>query len=315
MNKILPVMLFILIIAFSGCTGSKDDNVPAELQSFELANPNLNGKIVDVELFPSDIRAGEKVTAEVSIANTGTENITKEAIEIKAKVKTLNDSMANLALKFMGDDKKTRTFTIDFDEEIKPGTVKPISAIFQTQQQMQGRNLAGTYQITTTLSVNGQKVDAKALPITLHSGTPREFTPVPTPPPTPTPTHTPTQTATETLAVTETPTPTPTPEPVTVATPTGKVVYSRIKVDRIAPSNLQIDAGDEVLWDNFEDTVYTLVEMDNKIANITVSQGGKSKYIFNTTGNYKLGVYFRNMREAPSTQTIVVRVNASNSTK
>jgi plastocyanin len=314
MKKLASIVLLLLIVAFSGCTGSKSTGaaLPDELQNIQLANPNLNGKIVDVKLVPSDIRAGEKVTAELIIANAGTENITKESVEIRAKVETLDDTMANLALKFMGDDKKTRTFNIDFDENITPGTVKPISAYFQTQQQMQGRNLAGTYQITIILFVNGQKVDAKVMPVTLHSGTPREFTPTPTPPPTPTPVPTLIPSITETLA--PTPTPTPTPEPVVVATPTGNKVYPRIMGNKFTVSTLQVNAGDEVVWNNYDETTYTIVEINNKISNITVPSLGKKGYILNTTGDYSFGLYYNFMRSAPSIQNIIVTVNATNAT-
>jgi cell division septation protein DedD len=309
MKILASIVLLLLIVAFSGCTGSKSTGatLPDELQNIRLANPNLNGKIVDVKLVPSDIRAGEKVTAELVIANAGTENITKESVEIRAKVETLDDTMANLALKFMGDDKKTRTFNIDFDENITPGTVKPISAYFQTQQEMQGRNLAGTYDITIILSVNGQKVDAKVMPVTLHSGTPRVFTPTPTPPPTPTPAPTPVPTITETLA--PTPTPTPTPEPVVTATPTGRKVYARIMANRFTEPKKGIDVGDAMLWDNLDDTRYTLIETSGKVANITVSD--KVTFVFNTTGDYRFQLYYTNVRTPYSYQEIIVKVNTT----
>ncbi|SNQ58989.1 hypothetical protein [Candidatus Methanoperedens nitratireducens] len=309
MKKLVPIVLLLLIVPFSGCTGSKStsDNLPEELQNIQLANPNLNGKIVDVKLVPSDIRAGEKVTAELIIANAGTENITKESVEIRAKVETLDDTMANLALKFMGDDKKTRTFNIDFEDNIMPGTVKPISAYFQTQQEMQGRNLAGTYKITIILSVNGQKVDAKVIPVTLHSGKPREFTPTPTPPPTPTPAPTPVPTIAETLALT--PTPTPTPEPVVTATPTGRKVYARIMANRFTEPKKEIDAGDAIMWDNIDDTRYTLIETGGKVANITVKD--KVTFVFNTTGDYRFQLYYTNVRTPYSYQEIIVKVNTT----
>ena len=314
MKILTPIVLLLLIVAFSGCTGSKstDSNPPAELQNIPLANPNLNGKIVDVKLLPSDIRAGEKVTAELVIANAGTENITNESIEIRAKVESLDDTMANVALKFMGDDKKTRTFNIDFDEFIAPGTVKPISAYFQTQQEMQGRNLAGTYQITIILSVNGQQVDAKIMPVTLHSGTPRVFTPTPTPPPTPTPAPTLIPSITETLA--PTPTPTPTPEPVVTATPTG--VQKEIRVvppDKFGVNQIEINAGDEIVWLNREDDIYTLVELNNKTSNITLSN--RANYTFDRTGDYHFALIRPQLRTEPSVLSVTVRANATNASK
>ena len=188
-----------------------------------------------------------------------------------------------------------------------------LSAIFPTEKERQGKSLAGTYDVTITLSVNGDKIESRTLPITLLSGEPREFTPTPTPSPTPTPTST--STPSPTITVTATPTPTPTPEPVVVATPTGVSVYSRVKRDRFVYPTLQINAGDKVLWDNLEDTTYTIVEKDKKIANITLREEGKADYIFNTTGNYSFGLYYNQMRNAPSIETIIVRVNASNASQ
>ena len=197
MNKNLSIILIILIaVALSGCTGEgATKGTSIEVQKFDRANPNLDAKIVDVKFDRNDIRAGEIVTPELFIANTGSEKITNETIEIKAKVKTLDDSLANLYLKTMSEEKKTRVIDpIEFETEIEPGTVKSISAKFQTLKEMEGRSLAGTYEITITLSVNGQKIEARVSPITLYPGDVREFTPTPTPGPSPTPpakTHTP----------------------------------------------------------------------------------------------------------------------------
>ena len=93
----------------------------------------------------------------------------------------------------MSEEKKTRVIDpIEFETEIEPGTIKSVSARFHTIKEMEGRSLAGTYEITMTLSVNGQKVETRVNPITLHLGDVREFTPAPTPVPSPTPTPVPT---------------------------------------------------------------------------------------------------------------------------
>ncbi|HEY9205482.1 MAG TPA: hypothetical protein VIO58_06130 [Candidatus Methanoperedens sp.] len=309
MKKILPILLLILIVALSGCTGSEK---PAEPLKFELANPNLVGKIVDMKIDRGDdIIAGEVVNADLTVANTGGEKITKETIEIKVKVLSLDDFLANLYLKTMNDDKKTRDIPpIDFDAEIAPGTVKTLSAEFHSLKEMQGRSLAGKYELTIILAVNGQKVDSRIERITLRSGTPRNFTPTPTvPAPTPTPTPKPTPEITETIE--PTPTPTPTPEPVVVATPTGKTITLRVMGNRFTESSKQIYVGDEIMWDNYDEEIYTIYEEDKKIANMTLRSGGKTKYVFNTTGTYKLGLYYRMLRGDPSTQTINVKVNTS----
>ncbi len=316
--KLIPVVLLILIVvALSGCSGSKE-TVPTETKKYERTNLNLEAAIVKVKFDRDNVIAGEKVLAELVVGNTGSERIINETVEIKAKVETLDDFLANLYLKTMSDEKKTGTFTLDFDTPIEPGKNDRVSAIFRTEKERQGRSLAGTYEVTINLFVNGQYADTKVLPITLYSGTPKDFTPtpVPTPSPTPTPTPIPTPTPTPTITETPTPTPTPTPEPVVVATPTGKSVYSRVMSSKFSLSNLQINAGDAILWDNFDLDTYTIVDIDGKIANITLRSEGKATYILNTTGNYSFGLYYNFMKgAAPSIQNIAVRVNASNTSQ
>lgn len=304
MNKNFPIIVLILLaVALSGCTGSESlKTTSVEVQRFDRANQNLDAKIVDDKLEPDDVRAGEKVTANLFIANTGSEKITSETIDIKAKVKTLDDSLANLYLMTMSDEKKTRSIDpIEFETEIEPGTVKTVTANFNTIKEMQGRSLAGTFEITITLSVNGQKIEARILPVTLKSGTPREFTRAPTPIPTQTPTHVPTPQITGI----KTTTPTPEPIPFVASTPTGKSVTIFVKDDRYYPANITIGAGDMVLWVNKMDSDYTLVEKDKKIPDMVLR--ARNSYIFNTTGDYRIELYFKPMRGEPRILTIGVR--------
>jgi hypothetical protein len=314
MNRALISLLLLLAVALSGCTGSNttNENGPAQTQKIEHANTNLDGKIVDVKFFPTDARAGEVVTSELIVANTGTEVIKNESVEIKVKLKTLDDFMANMYLKTMSDEKKTRTLEpLDFDTEIQPEMNKPISAVFHTVKEMQGRSLAGTYEITITLSVNGEKVESNILPITLHSGTMREFTPIPTPPPTPTPIPTLSPTPTPTITETETPTPTPTPEPVVVATPTGRVVYVRIFNYYFSEPVVNINPGDAVEWNNVDDDNYIFVEKDNKLSNISVMNGKRTRHTFNQSGDYTFNAMYSGLRTAPRQEEVVVKVNSS----
>ena len=91
-----------------------------------------------------------------------------------------------------------------------------------------------------------------------------------------------------------TPTTTYTLEPVVVATPTGIITPLKIMDFKFRILNVQINAGDEVLWNNFDEDYYTIVELDNKIANITLKGTGKASYIFNRSGSYKFGLYYIN---------------------
>jgi hypothetical protein len=130
-------------------------------------------------------------------------------------------------------------------------------------------------------------------------------TSMPTPTPTPTITETPTPV----------PTPTPTPEPVVVATPTGKIVYTKIYGSSLSDTVLKINAGDTVEWNNEDDITYTLVEKDNKRSNITIKDGKRVRNTFNQTGDYHFSLIYSGLRTTPKQQNISVRVNASNATQ
>jgi plastocyanin len=310
MRKIFPIILILLFAAFSGCIGA-DENALSGTQKLELADPNLDARIADVKLSPADVRAGEEVTADLIVANIGSEKIINETIDIKAKVNTLDDFMGNLALKVLSEDKKTRTYTMSFDEEIQPGTIKSLSAVFHTEQEMQGRNLAGTYSVTITLSVNGQKVESKVVQIKLSSGKPREpneTKPIATPATTVTAEPTASLTPSITDTPLSTPTPEPTPEAVTVK-PSGIIHVTRIIGYRFGEPKLTIDAGDTLQWYNLDDDIMTLVEVDGKMNNISINS--RKNIIFNTTGKYTFKMYYPQMRQEPPVQVINVTLNQS----
>ncbi len=228
MKRLIPIILVLLVIALSGCTGQ---DVPAdpEGQTFDRTNLNLNGKMMDIELLPGDARAGENITANLVVGNTGNENIVSETIEIKARARSLDDFLANLALLAMSEEKKTMTFSIDYNEEIKPGMIKPFSHVFPTLRELKGRNLAGTYDITIVLAVNGQKVESKSLKLKLRSGKPRGASTITSNIPSYTPSitaaATPTPAATASATVTETPAPTPTPTPAAQAVTVDTFIF------------------------------------------------------------------------------------------
>ncbi|GFO97299.1 blue (type 1) copper domain-containing protein [groundwater metagenome] len=315
MKKLFPIIMVLLIVALSGCTG-QDATSETEGQTFERVNLNLDGKIMDIKLSPTDARAGEKITAKLVLGNTGTENIVNETIEIKAKAKSLEDFFANLALVAMSDEKKTMSFSMNYDEEIKPGMIKPLTHVFSTPGELKGRNLAGTYDITVILSVNGQKVESKSIKLKLHSGKPRDGSNIPVNTPSDTVSATPTPTVTVTAApamtVTATPTPTPTPAPTPEAVtvePTGKTIVTRIMGYKFGEPSISIDAGDTLQWYNLDDDTMTLSEINGKIPNQSVYS--RRNYIFNTTGTYTFHLFYSKMRVSPPVQVITVKLNQS----
>jgi plastocyanin len=311
MKRLISIILVLMIAALSGCT---DQNVFSETEghTFDRANPDLDGKIMDIDLSPNDARAGENITAKLVVGNTGTVTITSETIEIQAKAESLDDFLANLALKVMSEEKKTMTFKMEYNEEIKPGMIKPLTRVFSTPGEMKNRSLAGVYDITVILSVNGQKVESKQITLKLGSSKPAETSntqePGFTPAVTETATPAPIVAAASTPTVTSIPTPVLTSEEVTVE-PTGKMVVTRITGYKFGDPTLSIDAGDRLQWFNLDDDTMTLVEMGGKIPNQTVYS--RQYYNFTTTGEYRFKMFYPKMRVEPSVQIITVKLNQS----
>jgi hypothetical protein len=311
MDKTLPIILLIVVMISAGCIGSSSSlTKPGDTQNIPL-NPDLKAKIINISLDRDDIIAGEKVSADLSIGNIGKADITNETVILKAKVLSLDDFLANLYLNVMNDEQKSVTYTMNLNYEIKPGTIVPVNAIFKTEKEMKGKSLAGTYEVTIKLYINGQYADTDELKIRLLPGNPRIIELSPTPVPTPVPTFTPTPTVE--IKETPEPTPTPTPEPVIVGTPTGQKVTTRIMGRRFVEPTKQINAGDELRWQNYDEIVYTINEVNSKMGNITLGSLKDAPIIFNTTGDYRFSLYYSLMRGETSYQTIKVRANMTNS--
>lgn len=97
-------------------------------------------------------------------------------------------------------------------------------------------------------------------------------------------------------------------EPVTVSALTGKTIVTKLINSKFGQSNLQINAGGGVMWENGDIIEYVIIEMNKKIANINISNKGKAKYIFNTSGNYRFSLHrkYDMLRISQITQNILV---------
>ncbi len=321
--RILIPLIIISLVA-SGCISSKSmdqsSNTPAPTPV--KSNPNLDAKIVSLTLDRDYYNAGEPVTAKLTIANTGTINITSEKVVVEATVVSLEDFLGNMYLKIMSKEEKSRSYTKEYNDKVLPESVKSFSATFRTMRETQGRNLAGQYIVTVSLYVNDQWADSREIQITLHSGTPVEPTPIVTPTPqvtefipTPTPTPTPTLIPTPTPMLTPTPTPTPTPIPTPVntpeinVTPTGVNKEVRIMGGRFGIPTLSIKPGDAVFWNNFDDSTMIVDSVEDfPFANLTVASEGRSSiFVFNRSGTYHYELYNNYKRKTNSILTITVR--------
>lgn len=172
MKRLFPTIAVIIVLALTGCTGQAASSDGKE-QIVDRADPNLNGNMMDIVLSPTDARAGENITANLVVGNTGSKDINSETIEIKIKPISIDDFFANIAILLMSEGKKTLTFPNEYKEVIKPGMIKPFTVVFPTPRELRGSNLAGTYNLTITLSVNGQAVQSKSQQLKLRSGKPR----------------------------------------------------------------------------------------------------------------------------------------------
>ncbi len=321
MKRLFPIVIVLLVVVLSGCTG-RDTSSEMKGQIFERANLNINGKMMDIQLMPNDARAGEKITANFVVGNTGSESISSEMIEIKAKAKSLDDFLANIAVMLMSNEKKTVTFSNDYSEEIKPGMIKPFTHDFPTPMELRDRSLSGIYEVTIILSVNGQQVESKSMNLQLRSGKPRDGsntqantssgTVSNTSSGTVSSTSTPMVTASASPATTVTAAPTPTPTPVAVTVePTGKIYVTRIMSYKFGEPSLSIDADDTLQWYNLDDETMTVAEIDGKIPNQSVYS--RRNYNFTTTGTYKFQLFYSKMRVDPPVQILTVKLNQSRS--
>ncbi len=133
-----------------------------------VLNQILDGRIVSISFDKDKYYAGDTVIAELVVENTGDIDITSEKVTIKATCTRLDDFWGNLALKFKGEEERSKTYSISFSEIIKPGQIKTLSASFRTLAEMDGISLAGDYDILVKLEIDGRVVDTKALKLTLY---------------------------------------------------------------------------------------------------------------------------------------------------
>jgi plastocyanin len=94
---------------------------------------------------------------------------------------------------------------------------------------------------------------------------------------------------------TQTPTPTPTVTaapivtvtPVLEATPTGNKTLVRLDSNRgFVPKNLTINAGDEIVWDNYYADTVTLASNDRLFGAQILAYHQQYRYLFNKSGTY-----------------------------
>jgi len=120
---------------------------------------------------------------------------------------------------------------------------------------------------------------------------------------TPTPTPAPTVTATPLVTVT----------PFTEATPTGK--QTLVKLDSIrgfVPNIVTINAGDEIVWDNYYTDAVTIVSNDGLFDARLLAYQQQYRYIFNKSGTYTF--YFEQNKNLNGTIIVKAQVTTPTTT-
>jgi hypothetical protein len=133
----------------------------------------LDGRIVgDVRFDKDKYEAGDEVVASISIQNTGTKEITRERITVRATCMRLDDWRANRALKGMTEEERSETYTMELFERISPGETKSLSARFKTKKEMETKigkiSLSGDYKVSVTISIDGKVIGSREVKLTLY---------------------------------------------------------------------------------------------------------------------------------------------------
>lgn len=165
---IIIVMAIALVLSTSGCFGKDTASTPTTTKPvtsthIETGDSAIDAKIVSITFDKANYKAGDKVTAVLMIKNTGTVEITSEKIDITAKLLKLKSTAANLALKAVSAEKKTRSYSMPYKVSIQPDETKELSAVFTTKKELEGISLAGEYDIYIKLYVNNMKVGSSSL--------------------------------------------------------------------------------------------------------------------------------------------------------
>jgi len=120
-----------------------------------------------------------------------------------------------------------------------------------------------------------------------------------------------------TAIATSTATPTPLMTPLAEVTPTGNAIRIRLDGARGFNPNIQtINAGDEVIWDNYDQVAVTLVSNDGLFDAKLLAYYQQYRYAFTKPGSYTFTLKNKNLTgtiivEIPATQTPSASVTTS----
>lgn len=172
---VIIVALLLAAVVFASSLESQSESSPRPVATSTpsaIKSPqkpiNYSGKIRSISFDKAKYFAGDTVKAEMKVKNNGKNNITSEKIVIKVKCVKLNSFGGNMVLKGLDEEEKTRSYEMRFSEVILPNETKTLTSSFKTPKEMSGVSLAGEYDLSLTLNVNGYSVDSKKMDLVLY---------------------------------------------------------------------------------------------------------------------------------------------------
>lgn len=172
------IALLMVLIVVGSCGGCLDflhrektvPSTPTSVTPTAEQYPELKA-LMDVHIGGAP-RAGEPLNVSLTITNVGTVPITREKVLITAKVLELNSRRANLILRVMSAEQKTRQYTLDIRSLIGPNESAVLRKSVFIPAEIKGMSLAGRYEVRMALYVQAEgtglkHVDSHTMELTL----------------------------------------------------------------------------------------------------------------------------------------------------
>ncbi|MHC1597918.1 MAG: hypothetical protein ACXQT3_06355 [Methermicoccaceae archaeon] len=158
--RLLWLLVVVLVVASVGAgyfvLSEREEHVPST--PYVEQYPELKAHIDDVHIEGTVHRAGEPLTASLTIRNTGSVVINRERVVVVAKVVRLNSKVGNLMLAAMSDEQKRREYVLDVRTPLEPNGTLVLTRSFLIPKEIKGVSLAGTYRIEVALYIGAEGI-------------------------------------------------------------------------------------------------------------------------------------------------------------
>jgi len=115
----------------------------------------------------SKLKLGTVSEATITICNNGSEAIAKEKIVMTATAVTLDNWLANKALKTKSDEERTETYELTFNQRIESGKSCTFPAEFDLPAKVSGVSIAGTYHVVIQVYADDTLIGTRTMDLHL----------------------------------------------------------------------------------------------------------------------------------------------------